>query len=94
MARSVRMVRQWYLLRKIESPRGATLAELADAVPPDYSRHPCTIRRDLESLELLSPILCERVDGRTGWRFMDGYRNLPALCFSPSELMALIFSGI
>jgi predicted DNA-binding transcriptional regulator YafY len=92
MARSDPIMRQWYVLRKLEGARGATLMELADAIPADYSRHPRTIRRDLESLELLFPILCERVDGQTRWRFTDGYRNLPALSFSPSELMALIFS--
>jgi predicted DNA-binding transcriptional regulator YafY len=92
MARSDQIMRQWYVLRKLESPRGATLTELADAIPADYGRHSRTIRRDLESLELLFPILCERVDGLTRWRFTDGYRNLPALSFSPSELMALLFS--
>ena len=92
MARSDPILRQWYLLRKIESPRGATLSELMDAVPSDYSRHPRTLRRDLESLELFFPIYTERIDGRTRWRFTDGYHNLPALSFSPSELMALIFS--
>jgi predicted DNA-binding transcriptional regulator YafY len=92
MARSDPIMRQWYILRKLESPRGASLTELMDAIPPDYSRHARTVRRDLESLELLFPIFTERIDGVTRWRFTDGYRNLPALSFSPSELMALVFS--
>lgn len=92
MARSDQILRQWFLLRKIESPRGATLAELAAAIPEDFSRHPRTLRRDLEALEVLFPIYTERVDGFTRWRFTNGYHNLPALSFSPSELMALIFS--
>jgi predicted DNA-binding transcriptional regulator YafY len=92
MARSDPIVRQWFLLRKIEAPQGASLAELMDAVPADYSRHPRTLRRDLESLELFFPIYTDRTDGQTRWRFTDGYRNLPALSFSPSELMAMIFS--
>jgi len=92
MARSDQIVRQWYLLRRIESPQGANLLELAEAVPPDYSKHPRTLRRDLEALELFFPIFTDRIDGQTRWRFSDGYRNLPALSFSPSELMALIFS--
>ncbi|MBN2241879.1 MAG: transcriptional regulator, partial [Acidobacteria bacterium] len=92
MARSDPMVRQWYLLRKIENPRGASLSELIEAIPPDYSRHPRTLRRDLEALELFFPIYTERVDGQTRWRFTEGYHNLPALAFSASELMALIFS--
>lgn len=92
MARSDQIIRQWYMLRKIESPHGATLPELMNAVPEDYSRHPRTLRRDLEVLELLFPIYTDHIDGQTRWRFTDGYRNLPALSFSPSELMALIFS--
>jgi len=92
MARGDPIVRQWYLLRKLENPRGATLSELMEAVPSDYSRHPRTLRRDLESLELFFPIFTERIDGQTRWRFTDGYHNLPSLSFSPSELMALIFS--
>ena len=46
MARSDQVMRQWYVLRKLESPRGATLTELADAIPADYGRHPRTIRRE------------------------------------------------
>jgi predicted DNA-binding transcriptional regulator YafY len=92
MARGDPIVRQWYLLKKLETQRGATLSELMDAVPQDYSRHPRTLRRDLESLELFFPIFTERIDGQTRWRFTDGYHNLPALSFSPSELMALVFS--
>jgi predicted DNA-binding transcriptional regulator YafY len=92
MARSDPIVRQLFLLSKNEASQGASLAELMEAVPPDYSRHPRTLRRDLESLELFFPIYTDRTDGQTRWRFTDGYRNLPALSFSPSELMALIFS--
>jgi hypothetical protein len=85
MARSDPMVRQWYLLRKIEAPQGATLSELMDAVPQDYSRHPRTLRKDLETLELFFPIYAERIEGQTRWRFTDGYRNLPALSFPPAN---------
>ena len=38
MARSDPMMRHWYLLRKIEGPRGATLSELIDAVPENRGR--------------------------------------------------------
>jgi hypothetical protein len=63
MARNDSVVQQWYLLRKIEGPRGATLSELMEAVLQDYSRHPRTLHRDLEALELFFPICTERIDG-------------------------------
>lgn len=92
MARYDQLTRHFYLLRKLESPRGATLQELAAAVPEDYSRHPRTIRRDLEALELFFPIYPDRVDGQTRWKIMEGCRSVPALAFSPTELIALVFS--
>ncbi len=35
------------------------------------------------------PLVTERVDGSTRWRLMDGFRRVPALSFSPTELMVL-----
>ena|SRR6266581_5112768 len=92
MSRDDQVTRQWLLLKKLESARGATLQELAAALPEDFSRHPRTIRRDLEALEVRFPLLTERVAGQTRWRLMDGYRHIPPLAFSPTELMALVFS--
>jgi pantothenate synthetase len=45
------------ILKKLESVRGATLQELAAALPEDYSRHPRTLRRDLEALESVQEVL-------------------------------------
>ena len=56
--------RQWYLLKKLENARGATLQELAAAIPEDYSRHPRTIRRDLEALEVNFPLVTDKVRGQ------------------------------
>jgi predicted DNA-binding transcriptional regulator YafY len=93
MSRNDQVTRQWLLLKKLENTRGATLQELAAALPADYSRHPRTIRRDLEALDAVPfPLLTERVGGQTRWRLMDGSRHIPALAFSPTELMALVFS--
>jgi predicted DNA-binding transcriptional regulator YafY len=36
------------------------------------------------------PLVNERVDGHVRWRLMDGFRKVPALNFSPTELMALL----
>ena len=94
MPRNDQVTRQWYLLRQLESSRGATLHELAAAVPADFPKHLRTVRRDLEALEAARfPLVRERVGGQTRWKFIDGYgRHLPALTLSPTELMALTFS--
>ena len=69
------------------------MASRSTISPTDYLRHPRTWRRDLEALEAEGfPILNERRDGRVRWRLMDGFRHVPALSFSPTELMALVMS--
>ncbi|MBI5316272.1 MAG: WYL domain-containing transcriptional regulator [Nitrospirae bacterium] len=93
MPRNDQVTRQWHLLRLLESSHGMTLDELNERLPTDYLRHPRTVRRDLEALEAAGfPILNERRDGRIHWRLMDGFRHVPALSFSPTELMALVMS--
>ncbi len=93
MSRNDQVTRQWMILKKLESVRSAPLQELAAALPEDYSRHLRTLRRDLEALEAAGfPLFTEPVNGRTHWRLMDGYRHVPQLAFSPTELMALVFS--
>ncbi|MGE0681646.1 MAG: helix-turn-helix transcriptional regulator [Candidatus Binatia bacterium] len=92
MARNDQVTRQWFLLRKLESAKGATLQELAEALPEDYPRHPRTIRRDLEALEARFPLVSDRIGKHVRWRLMDGYQRIPPLSFSPTELMALVFS--
>ncbi len=93
MPRGDQARRHWILLRCLErSRRGLTLEDLAREVPEDYPRHPRTIRRDLEALETVYPLMTERADGRTRWKIMEGFRDLPALAFTPTEVMALIFS--
>ena len=92
MPRNDQVTRQWHLLRLLESPRGVTLDEIVNSLPADYPRHGRTVRRDLEALESVFPILNERIDGRVRWRLMDGVRKAPTLAFSPTELMALVIS--
>jgi predicted DNA-binding transcriptional regulator YafY len=95
MPRNDQVTRQWHLLRKLEASRGGlTLQELADTLPPEFTRHLRTIRRDLDALQASDfPLFTEKVDGRgVVWKLMDGFRNIPALAFSPTELMALTFS--
>lgn len=67
-----------------------TLQELADSLPDGYPKHLRTLRRDLAALEAAGfPLVTERVDGGTRWKLMEGSRHVPALNFSPTELMAL-----
>jgi len=93
MPRNDQVTRQWYLLRRLESSRGATLQQLAAALPDELPKHLRTIRRDLAALEAVGfPLLTERMDGQTRWKLIEGYRRVPALTFSATELMALTFS--
>ena len=94
MPRNDQVTRQWHVLQRLEgSKRGLTLDELLAALPSDMAKHPRTLRRDLEALEAAHfPLLSERVDGCVRWRLLDGFRNVPALGLSPTELMALALS--
>jgi len=93
MPRNDQVIRQWHLIWLLESSRGLTLDEITKQLPPDYPRHGRTVRRDLEALEAAGvPLINERIDGRVRWRLMEGFRKLPALSFSPTELMALVIS--
>ena len=93
MPRNDQVVRQWHLLRKLEASRGATLQALVAGLPDDYPKNPRTVRRDLEALEAVGfPIMTDRVSGQTRWKLVDGFHDIPALGFSPTELMSLVFS--
>ncbi len=94
MPRNDQAVRQHILLMKLESPRhGLTLDQLAEGLDPSTTRHSRTLRRDLEAIESAGyPLLTMRIDGHTRWKLLDGARNVPALRFSPTELMALTLS--
>ncbi len=92
MPRNDQLIRQWHILRELESSRsrGKTINELVECLPPDYPKHARTVRRDIEALEAAGfPLLTDRVDGVARWKLMDGFGKLPALGFSPSEMMAL-----
>jgi predicted DNA-binding transcriptional regulator YafY len=80
-------------LRRLENSHGLTLPELVEAVPEDYPKNARTVRRDLEALEAVGfPLVTERHNGQTHWRLIEGFRDIPALGFSATELMALTFS--
>jgi predicted DNA-binding transcriptional regulator YafY len=91
--RNDQITRQWHLLRQLEGSPGRSLRELVDNVPDDYPRNARTVRRDLEALAAVGfPLVTERHYGQTRWRLTEGFRDIPALGFSATELMALLFS--
>lgn len=94
MPRNDQAIRQLIVLSKLESSRqGLTLEQLAEGLDSSGTRHPRTVRRDLEAIESAGwPLVTERIDGRTRWKLLDGTRHAPALRFSPTELMALTLS--
>jgi predicted DNA-binding transcriptional regulator YafY len=93
MPRNDQITRQWHLLRRLEGSNGLTLNQLVHSVPDDHPKNARTVRRDLEALEAVGfPIITERRNGQTRWRLIEGFRNIPALGFSATELMALTFS--
>jgi predicted DNA-binding transcriptional regulator YafY len=94
MPRNDQAVRQHIVLMKLGSSRhGLTLEQLADGLDPSLTRHPRTLRRDLDAIESAGwPLLTERIDGCTRWKLLDCVRNAPALRLSPTELMALTLS--
>src|SRR5258705_13625934 len=93
MPRNDQITRQWYLLRQLEGSPGRSLQELVDHVPDDYPRNARTVRRDLDALEAVGfPLVTERHNGQTRWRLIEGFRDIPALGFSATELMALLLS--
>lgn len=93
MPRNDQITRQWHLLRQLDGTRGKSLEELVANVPEDYPKNPRTVRRDLEALEAVGfPLVTDRRNGQTRWRLMEGFRDIPALGFSATELMALLLS--
>ena len=93
MPRNDQISRQWHLLRLLDGSQGRSLQDLVDNVPDDYPKNARTVRRDLEALEAVGfPLLIERRNGQTRWRLMEGFRDIPALGFSATELIALLLS--
>jgi predicted DNA-binding transcriptional regulator YafY len=92
MPRNDQVTRQWFLLQALEKPGGATIEMLARALPEDYACHLRTIRRDLQALEARFPVYTDRVDGQVRWKLVEGFSRVPAVQFSATELMALVFT--
>src|ERR687888_172954 len=89
MGRNAQLIRQWAMLKQIETNRWTTISDLAE----QHIVSTKTIRRDLAALmEAGFPLYDERYDGKVYWRLNDEYKGLPLATLSLSETAALYFS--
>jgi predicted DNA-binding transcriptional regulator YafY len=86
--RNSEVIRQWKILKRIETGRFTSTPALAE----EHGVTERTIRRDLEALQEAGfPIYDDRADGRKVWRLVDGYRQRLTQTFTLAELAALYF---
>ena len=91
MARSSEVIRQWQILRTIDSVRyGIGIAKLASEV----GVHQRTVRRDLDALARAGfPLFDDKVNGSSLWKLRARpFRGLEDMGLSLMELCALYFS--
>ena len=89
MPRGNQLIRQWRLLRAIESSRyGRTASELHDEVAELGSAR--TVYRDLEALQGAGFPLYQDDDGR--WRLLSPSEGGPTVPIQPTEMVALLLS--
>jgi predicted DNA-binding transcriptional regulator YafY len=90
MPRNAEVIRQWSILRDLESSRRLTIDDLAERTGVTTR----TIRRDLEALQSAGfPLFDEVHDGKKYWTLeQKAFRRLDATGFTVAELSALYFS--
>ena len=90
MPRNAEVIRQWTLLRELESSRRLTIDEMAEKTGVTTR----TIRRDLEALQFVGfPIYDEVYEGKKYWLLeQKAFKRLDATGFTFAELSALYFS--
>ena len=90
MPRNAEVIRQWTILRELESSRRLTIDEMAEKTGVTTR----TIRRDLEALQFVGfPIYDEVYDGKKYWLLeQKAFKRLDATGFTFAELSALYFS--
>jgi predicted DNA-binding transcriptional regulator YafY len=89
MGRNAQLIRQWAILKQIETNRWTTISDLAG----NHIVSTKTIRRDLSALmEAGFPLYDERYDGKVYWRLNEEYKGLTLANLSLSETAALYFS--
>src|SRR5436190_19820416 len=89
MGRNAQLIRQWAILKQIETNRWTTIIDIAE----HHIVSTKTIRRDLAAqMEAGFPLYDERYDGHVYWRLSVEYQGLPLASLSLSEFVALYFS--
>ena len=89
MGRNAQLIRQWAMLKQIETNRWTTISDMAE----NHNVSTKTIRRDLAALmEAGFPLYDERYEGKVYWRLSEEYKGLPLATLSLSETAALYFS--
>src|ERR1700746_2554338 len=89
MGRNAQLIRQWAMLKQIETNRWTTISDMAG----QHAVSTKTIRRDLAALmEAGFPLYDERYDGKVYWRLNEEYKGLALQSLSLSEIAALYFS--
>ena len=90
MPRNAEVIRQWSILRDLESSRRVTIDDLAQRTGVTTR----TIRRDLEALQSAGfPLFDEVHDGKRYWTLeQKAFRRLDDTGFTLAELSALYFS--
>ena len=88
--RNAEVIRQWSILRELESSRRGTIDELAARTGVSTR----TIRRDLEALQAAGfPLFDEVHDGKKYWTLEQrAFRRLDGTAFTLAELTAIYFS--
>ena len=86
--RGEQLARQWQLIQRLAKSRaGVSLDDLASEL--EVVRR--TVYRDLDALMLAGfPVVSEKRDGRTYYRFLETFR-LGDVPFTPDEILALAF---
>lgn len=86
--RGEQLARQWQMIQRLAKSRaGVSLDDLAD----DLEVVRRTVYRDLDALMLAGfPVVSEKRDGRTYYRFLETFR-LGDVPFTPDEVLALAF---
>ena len=90
MPRNAEVIRQWSILRDLESSRRVTIDDLAERTGVSTR----TIRRDLEALQASGfPLYDDLHDGKRYWMLEQRpFRRLDETGFTVAELSALYFS--
>jgi predicted DNA-binding transcriptional regulator YafY len=90
MPRNAEVIRQWSILRELESARRLTIDEMAARTGVTTR----TIRRDLEALQSAGfPLFDDVQDGKRYWMLEQrAFRRLDSTQFTLAELSALYFS--